>query len=527
MLGQRKFYLLSLTTCCRSNVLPYYQEFGMLNSKQFKMMKTVSGKFSVPDFNGFLRRVCNGRTEKYVCLPQPGAGLRFRLVSTNHFEFLLTKAPNHLFKANGIRVLVNGAKESGPFCSSPHPVVSTWLINQKGLHLVEIEYRFTELLNKVYGNGFGDRDCTAQMGANIYLGTRASGQSTPSPVEGPGRAVMSQYYREYYKLPCLRPFMEKTSNSFLERVQLFSTQVDYLFSRFLPMMKPCALWTQGVLKEVYGFSNDRHLDRYDQLSKEEQENKMEEARSICASVSPASQYTQPVLTYLEQCSRMIGLGYATTCGYQHVYHPKAPKDRISVHQFFVMPGLGCTCPIQHQTGHHFAAYAFSHYTSGCVVVQDGLVHWRNDGCVNVVAWGAWQSSKKKKKNQRKRKGGSELVRDRSTTSGGLKPSVVIDVESDEGTSGGLKPSVVMDVESVEGIARTTMTATASATTPSHENLNAADSLALRNQTLQRYPDLAAQYQLIVLGGVDDESTFWSVHQDRLELEHARTFNTLP
>ena len=119
------------------------------------------------------------------------------------------------------------------------------------------------------------------------------------------------------------------------------------------------------------------------------------------------------------------------------------------------------------------------------------------------------------------------MRDRSTTSGGLKPSVVIDVESDEGTSGGLKPSVVMDVESVEGIARTTMTATASATTPSHENLNAADSLALRNQTLQRYPDLAARYQLLVPGGVEDESTFWSVHQDRLEQEHARTFNTLP
>ena len=92
--GVRGCFLLSLTTCCRSNVLPYYQEFGMLNSKQFKSMKALRGKFTVVDFIGFLWRVCKGRTEKYVSFPQAGAGLRFCLVSTNYFESLLTKAPN-------------------------------------------------------------------------------------------------------------------------------------------------------------------------------------------------------------------------------------------------------------------------------------------------------------------------------------------------------------------------------------------------------------------------------------------------
>ena len=63
---------------------------------------------------------------------------------------------------------------------------------------------------------------------------------------------------------------------------------------------------------------------------------------------------------------------------------KGTKRQNQCAPVFVMLRLGCTRPIQHQTGgHHFAAYAFSHYTSGCVAVQDGLVHWRNDGCVNV------------------------------------------------------------------------------------------------------------------------------------------------
>jgi hypothetical protein len=39
----------------------------------------------------------------------------------------------------------------------------------------------------------------------------------------------------------------------------------------------------------------------------------------------------------------------TTCAYQHVFHPKAPKEMIQVLQFFVMPGLAkllCSIPPQ-------------------------------------------------------------------------------------------------------------------------------------------------------------------------------------
>jgi hypothetical protein len=56
-----------------------------------------------------------------------------------------------------------------------------------------------------------------------------------------------------------------------------------------------------------------------------------------------------------------------------------PKDKIAVIQFFVMALLGCTCPIEDKVGHDFDAFAFGHLTSCCVVLQDGLVQWKNDG----------------------------------------------------------------------------------------------------------------------------------------------------
>ena len=125
--------------------------------------------------------------------------------------------------------------------------------------------------------------------------------------------------------------------------------------------------------------------------------------------------------------------------------------------------------------------------------------------VNVVAWRAWQSSKQKNKNKRKQKGSSELVCDPRTASA--------------------KPSLVMDLESVQGIATTA--AATSATTPAHEKLDAAGCQALRIRALQRSAGLAGQYQILIVGGWEDESSFKRIHQDLLEKDHARMFNILP
>ena len=311
----------------------------MLDQKQFKLMYAVSGKMTAPLYNTLLRKVCPPDSiEKYVCLPQPGAGLRIRLVPPVIFDSMSKVPPAQLFDANGVRVLVTGLSESGPPCSgSSHPVVSTWLIDHVGLHKEEISYRFTELLAIVYGPGFGERECNAQMGANIYLGNRASDQSTPSPVEGPGRATLSHYFRDYYQSPYLRATIEKKSKGFLRKVLVFSSQVNYMMGRFLPVKTPCALWTKGIADQVYGFTNDKHVDRYDRLGRTEQERILVEARRTCAAISN-SKYTPSVLAYLEECARTIGFGYSTTCGYQHVFHPSAPQDKITVLQFFCNAG---------------------------------------------------------------------------------------------------------------------------------------------------------------------------------------------
>jgi hypothetical protein len=170
--------------------------------------------------------------------------------------------------------------------------------------------------------------------------------------------------------------------------------LDYAMDEFLPMKDSCALWTQGQLWKVFAFVNDLHVDKGDRLPHAVQALMLKEARERIHGSS--SEYASLVLSYIEEICGMIGLGYPTTCAYQHVYHPEARKDSIQVYQYFLMPGLGCCCPLVDKIAHRFRADSFSHCTAACVVVIDGLVHWRADGCVYVAAWGNWQTSRKAK-----------------------------------------------------------------------------------------------------------------------------------
>jgi hypothetical protein len=386
---------------CFSLSLPYYQEFAIYKKADFRGLKSLSGKMKVELYNKF---ILDGAyyVVRLVCFPTPGAGLRFRLVSSHDFESLKAShlgAVEH--EANGVRLLT-GLSESGfPVLQSAHPILSTWLIEERDLHEQRIEYRFVELVAHVYGKGFGNRASTLMMGANIYFGSRVSDQSTPSPSEGPGQASNTQYFRNYYKTPQLRAFLEKKAKVYLARVKLFSARVDYVMNRFLPCLNTCAVWTQGILGITYAFQNDSHVDVADRLSSEDEAAKLALARKTCAGI--VSVYTEAVLAYLEKSAEMIGLGYPTTCAYQHVYHPAAPKALILVFQYFIMTGLGSCCRIEDRVGHDFKAFAFEHCTSLSVVLQDGLVHWVNDGCVQVVAWGGWESSKKSGANERRKK----------------------------------------------------------------------------------------------------------------------------
>jgi hypothetical protein len=342
-----------------------------------------------------------------------------------------------LTSGNGVRILT-GRSETGGVSCSPHPVVSQWVMDAQELHETQIHYRMTELVTDVFGLGFGDRGRASQLGSNIYFGTRSSDQSSPTPAEGPGQASLSQYYRQNYAFPLIRASIEKLSKVLGAKVKTFSGRINYLMDRFLPKDKPCALWTQGVHGKVFGFLNDRHVDETDRLDPEYETELLAYARATCA--GSRFQYTHDVMAYLVETSELVGLGHSTTCAYQHVFHPKAPKEMIQVLQFFVMPGLGCCVPILHNVGHDFLAYAFSHYTSCCVVVQDGLVSWRSNGCVNVVAWGNWENARRERNRVRREApvpppGPNSDAEDQSESGSGVEESQDSDEPDDDGDGG--------------------------------------------------------------------------------------------
>ena len=95
---------------------------------------------------------------------------------------------------------------------------------------------------------------------------------------------------------------------------------------------------------------------------------------------------------LKKPRRLVGLGHYTACAYQFVFHENVKKEIIIVVQYFVMPGLGSTVPIEHEAGHTMRADTFSHFTSLALTIQEGMVHWVSNGSVSIVAWGTWQRS---------------------------------------------------------------------------------------------------------------------------------------
>jgi hypothetical protein len=175
----------------------------MLSPASFNVISSSSSKLTPQQYNHLLDVSCDV-VEEYVCLPQPGVGLRFRLVSPGDFLKVCSRNKGLVLRqANGLSMLT-GFSETGSVSSSPYPVVSQWLIDAQELHASQIHLRTMELVADVYGPGFGDRGRASQMGTNIYFGTHASDQSSPSPAEGPGQAKLFQYYyRDYYTHPLI------------------------------------------------------------------------------------------------------------------------------------------------------------------------------------------------------------------------------------------------------------------------------------------------------------------------------------
>eukprot|EP00978_Attheya_sp_CCMP212_P020526 scaffold58909_cov32-Attheya_sp.AAC.1 len=186
-----------------------------------------------------------------------------------------------------------------------------------------------------YRPGFGERSRCKGLGQNLYLGRKTSVMANVSPVEGPGQALRSQYHRQYYGNKQHFPFLEKRAKALLSKVNIFGRRLDYVMNTLLPPQGASALWTQGITGKCFAYVNDCHVDVGDRMKPDEELLFLRGVLDSCRRVK--SDYTRLVAIYVESLSRMIGLGFSTTCAYQHVYHPDVERKGMSAHQFFVMP----------------------------------------------------------------------------------------------------------------------------------------------------------------------------------------------
>ena len=334
-------------------------------------------------------------------------------------------------------------------------MVSTWLIYQKGPHLAKIEHQFhgtTELsvwYYKVWRSRLHSTDGCKHLSWNQgqrSVHSFARGRTWKSkgvpvlPVVLQVALSQTVYGEDVEFVPC-------------KGTVVLYTKVDYLFSGFPSEEAMCPLVSrcpEGCIQlhkwptcwQVWPTRHSRGRGEDPKSSK-----------GLC--------YGGPCLTSHSQCLSILKRNVQ---GWFVLDIPPPVDISMSTFRRHQKKESVCTsflsCPELHARVSYRTKQAITlllHYTSGCVILQDGLVHWRNNGCVNVFAWGSWQSSKQKNRNNRKQQGSSGLACDPRTTSAVSKPSIV------------------MDVDSIQGIA-TSMTATTIAitTTMWHENLDAAE-----------------------------------------------------
>lgn len=106
-------YYLSAITVYGSGDMPYYQEFGIVSKSVFKNLLRRADPLDVSNFNSLVESAADGVKEKYLCFPQPGWGLRFRLVTLDRYTELERNTSLCPHEVNGVRLLT-GAKETPP-----------------------------------------------------------------------------------------------------------------------------------------------------------------------------------------------------------------------------------------------------------------------------------------------------------------------------------------------------------------------------------------------------------------------------
>ena len=189
----------------------------MIPKKELQKHGKISGTLKPEEFNIWLERLCGengGNMEEYVCFLKVNSGTRFRLVTTEELNEMKRKdqtrtQPRYRCEtSNGIRLLF-GTTEVGPASSQDKPCVSTWIKDPDSLHEELIDYRLLEIVDDIYGTGYGGRDCSKSTGTSLFIGTRTTKMSNPSVTEGIGEQDKHRYFRNLWRYPVLRAQFEK------------------------------------------------------------------------------------------------------------------------------------------------------------------------------------------------------------------------------------------------------------------------------------------------------------------------------
>jgi len=333
--------------------------------------------------------------------------IRFVSVSGSEFEALQLPCcdlfPSHSFKFESSdlhNILL------------PGQTVSMWSKRSESYSNYNFTVKDCELIQDVYGVGFGPRERTYSVGCNIYFGPRLSNVSSVEPFHSREDVYTGQYYRNYYNSMENAPFLESkvelVGRSVLDFARIINPHMNEVVGYYT-----CdrAILTLGTtyrsVKEIesndvvtksikvntlpsLGFANSPHVDSCDKIAPDQ-------ALKIMNELNAPKYIHHPIRSYCEKIHSTTGLALPTTCGYQLV--GVVPSDFETVITFAV---CGFAVNITHDVVHHFHGSAFPHFTPVPILVSKDKVRIHNKTCPNpffVLAWGRSGGSRQARENR--------------------------------------------------------------------------------------------------------------------------------
>ena len=371
--------------------------FSMVPYSHLSKIWSMSGKLSPEEHDEF---VLSLSSPKPIYLFPVGGDVRVRLVD---------KIGGGKTSCNVSGVKMGFGQEAGHVHLGPGVMLSQWNFCAE-THPFALSMPEVDLAEKAFGEGYSSRFICKTVGGNVYLGTRPeSTRAAPNPLQGPGKAHAMQYSRKYYDARfqpqaerLLHRLVAETVNHsrFCDPVSFFlCREID--FSQDLLLRNKLMIATKGEVGKAFGFANSGHLDSDggyddDELTKLE----LQELDEKGVFDDLFNGYESDILQRKDYAERWLALGSGapTTCGYQFVWNDKNAFSNYEVYQYFLMNGLGLCYRVRSFSTHLMYAHQFYHQTALCLVVCNGKVLSKNDGRLNVFAWG--NGGKRKRKNKK-------------------------------------------------------------------------------------------------------------------------------